>query len=58
MRTVETYRGFSIIDFGPYLLVMEEGEVDYEQEPFGSIQDARAKIDRHLDQGEEFRKGS
>lgn len=50
MRTVETetYRGFSIIDFGHYLLVMEEGEVDYEQEPFGSVQDARAKIDRHL----------
>jgi hypothetical protein len=46
-----------IYDFGPYFLVIQENDVDYEQEPFASVQEARAKIDRHLDQGEEFRKG-
>ena len=53
---METYRGFDIMYFPPYYFVMKNGGYNYEKEPFFSVREAKAKIDRHLDNGEGFTK--
>lgn len=51
------YRGYTISEMHGRFLVVANGSCDYEQEPFDTVDDAKAKIDRHLDSGEPFRLG-
>jgi (2Fe-2S) ferredoxin len=46
-RRLAHYKGFDICDWGPYLLVIEEGDYDWHQVPFFSVDDAKALIDNH-----------
>ncbi len=52
-----TYRGYHIVQFTDYFVVIAENDCEYQQEPFWSVDEAKAKIDRHLDLGEPFRLG-
>jgi hypothetical protein len=47
-RKIDEYRGYAIIDFGPYLLLGEPDDPDYIQQPFYSIAEAKNYVDREI----------
>lgn len=49
------YRGYSIVPFKYHYLIMDD--FDYVQAPYTTVDEAKAMIDRHLDQKEEFPMG-